>query len=248
LRALKGRWFLWFLAARPLGGGRHRFDDRDTERAFSLVSSHLCPAKVARILLASVCTSEYLVFAMSAAPTLSVKRLSPFAALPVRASSGAAGYDLASAHTCTVKARGRELVRTDLAFCVPAGTYGRIAPRSGLAWKSGIDVGAGVIDWDYRGPVGVLLFNHSDADLEIARGDRVAQLILERIELAEVREIDDLDATHRGAAGFGSSGSSALPPPRDAVAAKSVTSPAGAGSACPARPSPAATATPAAHK
>lgn len=80
------------------------------------------------------------------------------------------------------------------------------APRSGLAWKHSIDVGAGVIDADYRGPVGVILFNHSDVDFEVKAGDRIAQLIIEKIVTPEVEEVDDLDATERGSGGFGSTG------------------------------------------
>ena len=80
------------------------------------------------------------------------------------------------------------------------------APRSGLAWKHSIDVGAGVIDADYRGPVGVILFNHSDVDFEVKVGDRVAQLIIEKIVTPSVTEVDDLDETVRGEGGFGSTG------------------------------------------
>lgn len=80
------------------------------------------------------------------------------------------------------------------------------APRSGLAWKNSIDVGAGVIDADYRGPVGVILYNHSDIDFEVKPGDRIAQLILERIITPQVVEVEDLDPTVRGAGGFGSTG------------------------------------------
>lgn len=83
---------------------------------------------------------------------------------------------------------------------------GYVAPRSGLAWKHSIDVGAGVIDADYRGPVGVILFNHSDADFEVKVGDRIAQLIIEQIITPNVIEVDDLDSTERGAGGFGSTG------------------------------------------
>nr|KAJ0205231.1 hypothetical protein LSAT_V11C500238990 [Lactuca sativa] len=79
-------------------------------------------------------------------------------------------------------------------------------PRSGLAWKHSIDVGAGVIDADYRGPVGVILFNHSDNDFEVKTGDRIAQLIIQKIIVPEVMEVDDLDSTVRGAGGFGSTG------------------------------------------
>lgn len=81
-----------------------------------------------------------------------------------------------------------------------------VAPRSGLAWKHSIDVGAGVIDADYRGPVGVILFNHSDTDFEVKPGDRIAQLIIEKIITPEVLEVDDLDSTVRGEGGFGSTG------------------------------------------
>ena len=80
------------------------------------------------------------------------------------------------------------------------------APRSGLAWKHSIDVGAGVIDADYRGPVGVILFNHSDQDFAVKAGDRVAQLILERIVTPDVMEVEDLESTTRGSGGFGSTG------------------------------------------
>ena len=80
------------------------------------------------------------------------------------------------------------------------------APRSGLALKHSIDVGAGVIDYDYRGPVGVILFNYSDIDFPIARGDRIAQLIIERIAMPDIVEVNELSETVRGAGGFGSSG------------------------------------------
>lgn len=75
-----------------------------------------------------------------------------------------------------------------------------------MAWKHSIDVGAGVIDADYRGPVGVILFNHSDVDFEVKAGDRIAQLIIERIMTPDVAEVDDLDSTLRGEGGFGSTG------------------------------------------
>ncbi|XP_024975362.1 deoxyuridine 5'-triphosphate nucleotidohydrolase [Cynara cardunculus var. scolymus] len=139
-------------------------------------------------------------------PIFKVKKLSEKAVLPSRGSSLAAGYDLSSATETKVPARGKALVPTDLSIAVPEGTYARIAPRSGLTWKHSIDVGAGVIDADYRGPVGVILFNHSDADFEVKCGDRIAQLIIEKIITPEVMEVDDLDSTERGAGGFGSTG------------------------------------------
>ncbi|KAK3383745.1 dUTPase-like protein [Lasiosphaeria ovina] len=140
------------------------------------------------------------------APPLLIKKLSEAARLPTRGSAFAAGYDLYAARDTTVPARGKALVDTDISMAVPAGTYGRIAPRSGLAAKNFIDTGAGVIDADYRGPVKVLLFNHSDADFAVAAGDRVAQLVLERIYTPEVLEVAELEASVRGAGGFGSTG------------------------------------------
>ncbi|KAG8389941.1 hypothetical protein BUALT_Bualt01G0031500 [Buddleja alternifolia] len=139
-------------------------------------------------------------------PFLRVKRLSEKAILPSRASPLSAGYDLSSAAETKVPARGKALIPTDLSIAVPEGTYARIAPRSGLAWKHSIDVGAGVIDADYRGSVGVILFNYSDVDFEVKPGDRIAQLIIERIITPEVTEVDDLDSTVRGLGGFGSTG------------------------------------------
>jgi dUTP pyrophosphatase len=84
--------------------------------------------------------------------------------------------------------------------------YLRVAPRSGLALKSGIFVNAGVIDWDYRGEIGVVLYNSSDVEFEVKPGDRVAQMILEKINRVSVVLTEELDSTDRGAGGFGSTG------------------------------------------
>jgi len=105
-----------------------------------------------------------------------------------------------------VPAKGKAIVPTDLSIACPPGTYARIAPRSGLAVKNFIDVGAGVVDEDYRGPVGVVLFNFGEVDFAIKEGDRIAQMILEKIHTPEVVEVDNLDETSRGAGGFGSTG------------------------------------------
>ncbi|KAI9574498.1 dUTP pyrophosphatase [Boletus coccyginus] len=137
---------------------------------------------------------------------LLVKRLSEKAKLPTRGSPLAAGYDLYSAVRKTIPARGKALVDTQLSIAVPIGTYGRVAPRSGLASKFMIDTGAGVIDADYRGTVFVLLFNLSDQDFEVQEGDRVAQLVIEKICNPDVLEVENLDETVRGANGFGSTG------------------------------------------
>ncbi|KAM1118332.1 hypothetical protein FF1_042571 [Malus domestica] len=142
----------------------------------------------------------------NAAPFFRVKKLSEKAVLPARGSPLSAGYDLSSATETKVPARGKALVPTDLSIEVPEGTYARIEPRSGLAWNHSIDVGAGVIDADYRGPVGVVLFNSSDVDFEIKEGDRIAQLIIGKCITPNVVEVEDLDSTAGGAGGFGPTG------------------------------------------
>merc|ERR1719203_1493746 len=144
-----------------------------------------------------------------------VKRLRPSAVLPVRGSSCAAGFDLAAADAATVPAGGKAIVKTGLSIAMPEGTYARIAPRSGLAAKHMINCGAGVVDFDYRGEVGVVLFNHGEEAFEVGAGDRVAQLILEKVCMAGCQEVDSLDSTSRGAGGFGSTGvagAAAAPP------------------------------------
>ncbi|XP_046741781.1 deoxyuridine 5'-triphosphate nucleotidohydrolase [Diprion similis] len=133
-------------------------------------------------------------------------KLSDKAFAPMKGSSAAAGYDLRSAYEYVIPPNGKELIKTDLQVEVPIGTYGRVAPRSGLAWKHHIDVGAGVIDADYRGNVGVVLFNHSNTEFKVLPGDRVAQLICERIVYPELEEVSSLESTERGNNGFGSTG------------------------------------------
>lgn len=150
---------------------------------------------------------------------LRVKRLSENAVLPSRGSSLAAGYDLASAEDVLIPARGKAIAKTDLALAIPLGHYGRIAPRSGFSWKKHADIGAGVIDGDFRGNVGIVIFNHSDEDISVSRGDRVAQLILEKISTPAVVE-GGLGDTVRGEGGFGSTGM-ASPPSRRTAEQKS---------------------------
>ncbi|GAP83582.2 putative deoxyuridine 5 -triphosphate nucleotidohydrolase [Rosellinia necatrix] len=139
-------------------------------------------------------------------PPLFVKKLSDKARLPTRGSAFAAGYDMYSSQAATVPARGKALVDTDISVALPANTYGRVAPRSGLASKHSIQTGAGVIDADYRGQVKILLFNHSDVDYSVAEGDRIAQLVIERIYTPDVVEVAELEESVRGAGGFGSTG------------------------------------------
>ncbi|QLG73792.1 hypothetical protein HG535_0F03030 [Zygotorulaspora mrakii] len=141
------------------------------------------------------------------ANSLKVQLRSPDATAPTKGSKTAAGYDIYASKAEIIPAQGQGLVSTDVSFTVPVGTYGRIAPRSGLAVKHGIQTGAGVVDRDYTGEVKVILFNHSQKAFEIKKGDRIAQLILERIvDDAEVVIVESLEDTDRGAGGFGSTG------------------------------------------
>lgn len=137
---------------------------------------------------------------------LFVKRLSEYGYIPRRGSDGAAGYDLYAAEGVCIQPQHRGLVGTAISIKVPPGTYGRVAPRSGLSVKYEIDVGAGVVDEDYRGEVKVLLINHGTKDFYVTKGDRIAQLVLERIVNPEVKEVLSLDNTNRGEGGFGSTG------------------------------------------
>lgn len=132
------------------------------------------------------------------------KKLSNNAIEPKKGTNDAAGYDLHAAYDSIIKSRSRGLIKTDISIQIPNKYYGRIAPRSGLTLKYGIDVGAGVIDSDYRGNIGVILFNHSDNDFIIKKGDKIAQLILERIWNPILIEVDELEDTKRGEDGFGS--------------------------------------------
>lgn len=130
----------------------------------------------------------------------------PGAKVPTRGSALAAGYDIYASEKTVIPKGGRVVVPTGLRLRIPEGCYGRIAPRSGLAVKHGIDTGAGVIDADYRGLLGLLMFNFGEADFTFEAGDRIAQLILERIATPEVTVVQALDATTRGEGKFGSTG------------------------------------------
>lgn len=137
---------------------------------------------------------------------LRVKLLNETAKLPCRGSEQAAGYDLYATEGCTIAPGRRAVVPTGIAISLPRGTYGRIAPRSGLAVKHGIQVGAGVIDPDYTGEVKVVLFNHDKNTYVIRPGYRIAQLILEQCVTPKVEQVDTLSDTDRADGGFGSTG------------------------------------------
>jgi len=141
---------------------------------------------------------------------LQVKFLSKHAKMPIKGSPQSAGFDLSSAEKTVVPSGGRAVVKTDLSIACPYGTYARIAPRSGLAVKKMIDCGAGVVDADYRGNVGVVLLNFGPNNFEVNIGDRIAQLILEQISMVPAVQVEELTETVRGDDGFGSTGISKL--------------------------------------
>lgn len=130
--------------------------------------------------------------------------------LPTYATAGSAGMDLRAAEALTLKAGARALIATGIAIALPDHYEAQVRPRSGLAVKHGITVlnSPGTIDSDYRGEIKVPLINHGQEDFVIARGDRIAQLVVAPVVSAELVEVDNLDDTDRGAGGFGSSGKS----------------------------------------
>ena len=123
------------------------------------------------------------------ADKLFVKHLFNNAAPPRRGTDRSAGYDLSAAQDYVIPEKSQGVVKTGPAISFPRGMYARIAPCSGLAVKKFIDVGAGVIDQDYRGEVGVVLFNHAETEFQVKQGDTIAKLILEKIETPGVQEV-----------------------------------------------------------
>lgn len=137
---------------------------------------------------------------------LRFKQLHPRAVLPRRGSALAAGLDVCSIETVELQPKQRATVRTGLAVAIPPGFYGRVAPRSGLAAKNGLDVLAGVIDSDYRGEICCVLYNTGDEVISLPAGSKICQLVVEQIITPEAAWVIDLDETARGAGGFGSTG------------------------------------------
>jgi dUTP pyrophosphatase len=138
---------------------------------------------------------------------INVKKLSENAIVPTQGTKFAAGYDLYAAEDSVVVCGTRKLIKTNISMEITPGYYGRIAPRSGLAYKSGIDVLAGVIDSDYRGDIGVILYNtDKNIDFEIKKGDRIAQIIFEACYSATLNSVENLDNTLRQGGGYGSTG------------------------------------------
>jgi dUTP pyrophosphatase len=129
-------------------------------------------------------------------------------ALPAYATSGAAGMDVLAAEDATLAPGARHAVATGFAVAIPPGYEIQVRPRSGLALKHGISVPntPGTIDSDYRGELKVIVINHGAEPFAIARGDRIAQLVLAPVTQAQWEEVEELDDTARGAGGFGSTG------------------------------------------
>ena len=137
---------------------------------------------------------------------ISFKKLDDRAMLPARGSILAAGLDLCSIEELTIAPKQRILARTGLAVAIPQGFYGRIAPRSVLALRTGLDVLSGVIDADYRGEIGCLLYNTGDEAIELPAQSKICQLIIEKIITPEAVWADEISETDRGSDGFGSTG------------------------------------------
>ncbi|MDK8758513.1 dUTP diphosphatase [Corynebacterium sp. MSK151] len=145
---------------------------------------------------------------MTYAP-VQVKKLAKDAVIPQRAHADDAGVDLSSAEDVVLAPGQRALVGTGIAIALPAGTVGLVHPRSGLAFKKGLSIvnAPGTIDAGYRGELKVCLINLDPTNaVEIAKGDRIAQLVVQKVELSPLVEVDELDETERGAGGHGSTG------------------------------------------
>jgi len=137
---------------------------------------------------------------------IQVKLLTEDAIAPTRNTPTDAGLDLYSSETILIKGRSWKAVSAGISIAIPNEYYARIAPRSGLAYKHGLDVFAGVVDSGYRGEIKVILYNAGEKDYLVNAGDKIAQLIIEKCYLWDPVVVDELSNTERGNNGFGSSG------------------------------------------
>lgn len=151
---------------------------------------------------------EMLTFTPCDAMVVEFMKVSPSAILPRYAHEGDAGMDLCACEEAEIAPGGRALVRTGWTIALPNGYEGQVRPRSGLALKRGVTVlnSPGTIDAGYRGEVGVILANFGDAPFHVSPGDRIAQLVVAPVTRGEPVEVESIDATDRGAGGFGSTG------------------------------------------
>ena len=135
-----------------------------------------------------------------------VKKLNDSATIPTKANHLDAGWDLYSTEQVLIESNERTIVKTGIALHIPDRYVGLIWPRSGMAVKYGIDVFAGVSDAGYRGEVGVCLYNSSDKDFYVQKGDRIAQILFQKVSQHNMIEVQSLEDSERGEGGFGSSG------------------------------------------
>src|SRR6185503_16881594 len=139
-----------------------------------------------------------------------IRRLDPGLPLPVAQHAGDAGHDLYAAADVELEPRGgRALVPTGIAIAIPPGCAGFVQPRSGLALRHGVSLvnTPGLVDAGYRDEIKVLMINHDPVEaFKVSRGDRIAQLVIQRFERVEWQEVDDLDDSERGLGGWGSTG------------------------------------------
>lgn len=146
--------------------------------------------------------------------TIFVKKLYDTSVIPIKATPESAGYDLSSIDSCVIPPFEKCAIRTGIAISMPPGYYGRVSSRSGLSIRHSLEVGAGVIDSDYRGEIRVILFNFSNTEYFVKIGDRIAQLIIEKIidpdlvfQLDTETSMKEWNrSTSRGVSGFGSTG------------------------------------------
>ena len=137
---------------------------------------------------------------------VSYKLLTESAQMPFKAHRSDAGFDVFADETCFIFAKDRKTVKTGISLEMPENMAGLVWPRSGLSVKKGIDVLAGVIDSGYRGEIMVCLYNTSDEDVEIEKGDRIAQIVFQEVPNVSLMLRENLDTSERAASGFGSSG------------------------------------------
>ncbi|MBR9683008.1 dUTP diphosphatase [Candidatus Woesearchaeota archaeon] len=139
---------------------------------------------------------------------IKIKRLNKDAVMPSYAKYGDAGMDVCALEEAVLKPGEIKLISTGLAFEIPYGTELQIRPRSGLALKKGISIvnSPGTLDYGYRGELKIILINHGQEDFEVKKEDRIAQVVLNRVEIVKVEEVDELSETERGEGGFGSTG------------------------------------------
>lgn len=137
---------------------------------------------------------------------IQVKLLTENSKLPTRNNPTDAGLDLYSSEVALIKGGSWKAISSGISISIPDGFYARIAPRSGLAYKHGIDIFAGVVDSGYRGEIKAILYNASEKDYLVNIGDKIAQLIIEKCYLWDIIAVNDLDNSERGGNGFGSSG------------------------------------------